>query len=43
MTGAELLPFEVRALRDMSKAYSEAAMDTEPLSVAPLERGSLGE
>lgn len=39
LTGADLPPFQARTLRDMSQAYADGLADTDPLSVAPMERG----
>lgn len=38
LTGTELAPLEAQCLVDMSRAYVQAVNDTNPLSIAPMER-----
>lgn len=39
MTGEGLSPIEARTLVEMSSAYARGLADTNPLSIAPIERG----
>ncbi len=38
LTGCDLAPVEAECLMDMSRGYANMIVDTNPLSIAPMDR-----